>query len=79
MSSFTSPDGDRLTLDFAKAVVRSEGLGGDAIPDYLGISFSGLDAVNHFFGPSSLENEDMVLQLDRTLADLFAFIDDTVG
>jgi predicted AlkP superfamily pyrophosphatase or phosphodiesterase len=74
-----SPDGDRLTLDFAKALVRSEGLGADGIPDYLSISFSGLDAVNHFFGPSSLENEDMVLRLDRTLADLFAFIDDTVG
>jgi len=74
-----SPAGDRLTLDFAKALVRAEGIGSDAIPDYLSISFSGLDAVNHFFGPSSLENEDMVLQLDRTLEDLFAFIDDTVG
>ena len=74
-----SPAGDRLTLDFAKALMRAEGLGGDAIPDYLSISFSGLDAVNHFFGPSSLENEDMVLQLDRTLEDLFAFIDETVG
>ena len=38
-----------------------------------------MDAVNHFFGPSSLENEDVVVQLDRTLADLFAFIDKTVG
>jgi arylsulfatase A-like enzyme len=38
-----------------------------------------VDAVNHFFGPSSLENEDVVVQLDRTLADLFAFIDKTVG
>jgi predicted AlkP superfamily pyrophosphatase or phosphodiesterase len=75
----TSPAGDRLALDFAKALVRAEGMGSDAIPDYLSISFSGLDAVNHFFGPSSLENEDMVLQLDRTLEDLFAFVDDTVG
>ncbi|MBW2408755.1 MAG: alkaline phosphatase family protein, partial [Deltaproteobacteria bacterium] len=31
------------------------------------------------FGPSSLENEDVVVQLDRILADLFAFIDKTVG
>ena len=74
-----SPAGDRLALSFAKALVHAEGLGDDTIPDYLGISFSGLDAVNHFFGPSSLENEDMVLQLDRTLADLFAFIDRTIG
>ena len=46
---------------------------------YLSISFSALDAVNHFFGPSSLENEDVVVQLDRTLSDLFKFINETVG
>jgi predicted AlkP superfamily pyrophosphatase or phosphodiesterase len=75
----SSPFGDRLTLDFAKSLLRAEGLGSDSTPDYLSISLSGVDAVNHFFGPSSLENEDMVLQLDRTLADLFSFIDEAVG
>jgi predicted AlkP superfamily pyrophosphatase or phosphodiesterase len=74
-----SPVGDRLTADFAKALVRAEGLGRDAIPDYLSVSFSGVDAVNHFFGPSSLENEDVVLQLDRTLADFLRFVDGEVG
>ncbi|MBW2208500.1 MAG: alkaline phosphatase family protein, partial [Deltaproteobacteria bacterium] len=74
-----SPIGDKLTLDFSKALVTHEKLGQDGVPDYLSISFSSVDAVNHFFGPSSLENEDVVLQLDRTLADLFAFIDKTVG
>ncbi len=74
-----SPEGDRLTLDFAKALVDGEALGNDNIPDYLSISFSGVDAVNHIFGPASLENEDMLLQLDRTLADLLRFIDKTVG
>jgi predicted AlkP superfamily pyrophosphatase or phosphodiesterase len=74
-----SPVGDQLALDFSKALITNEQLGQDSIPDYLSISFSGVDAVNHFFGPSSLENEDVVVQLDRTLADLFAFIDRTVG
>jgi predicted AlkP superfamily pyrophosphatase or phosphodiesterase len=74
-----SPVGDQLILDFAKALVTAEQLGQDATPDYLSISFSSVDAVNHFFGPSSLENEDVVLQLDRTLADLFGFIDEAVG
>ena len=74
-----SPVGDRLTLDFAKALATAEGLGQDDVPDYLSISFSSVDAVNHFFGPSSLENEDVVLQLDRTLAALFAFVDGLVG
>jgi predicted AlkP superfamily pyrophosphatase or phosphodiesterase len=74
-----SPVGDQLLLDFSKTLVNNEKLGQDEFPDLLSISFSGVDAVNHFFGPSSLENEDVVVQLDRVLADLFAFIDKTVG
>jgi predicted AlkP superfamily pyrophosphatase or phosphodiesterase len=74
-----SPVGDQLLADFAKSLVTNEGLGQDDIPDYLSVSFSGIDAVNHFFGPSSLENEDAVLQLDRTVADFIAFIDEIVG
>ncbi len=74
-----SPVGDELTLSFSKALIANEQLGQDGVPDYLSISFSSVDAVSHFFGPSSLENEDVVLRLDRTLADLFAFIDQAVG
>ncbi len=74
-----SPVGDELTLSFAKALITNEELGRDGVPDYLSISFSGVDAVNHFVGPSSLENEDVVQRLDRTLADLFAFIDQALG
>ena len=74
-----SPIGDRLLLDFSKELVITEKLGQDTVPDYLSISFSGVDAVNHFFGPSSLENEEVVRQLDSTLAELLAFIEDTVG
>jgi predicted AlkP superfamily pyrophosphatase or phosphodiesterase len=74
-----SPKGDALLADFAKSLVLSEKLGKGPAIDFLSVSFSGVDAVNHFFGPASLENEDMVLQLDRTLADLLAFIDDKVG
>jgi len=74
-----SPAGDRLLLDFSKSIITHEKLGQDAVTDYLSISFSGVDAVNHFFGPSSLENEAVVRQLDRTLAELFKFIDKSVG
>jgi len=75
----TSPQGDRLTADFAGHLLVSEQLGRDGVPDYLSVSFSGVDAVNHFFGPSSLETEDMLLQLDRTLAGLLALADEQVG
>lgn len=74
-----SPFGDQLTADFAKRLIDAEGLGDDDVTDFLGVSFSVTDYVGHFFGPSSLEAEDNLLQLDRTLADLFAYVDAEVG
>lgn len=74
-----SPKGDQITYDFAKSLIINEKIGDDDITDYVSISFSGVDAVNHFFGPSSLENEDVVLQLDQTLQHLFSFIDGKIG
>ena len=74
-----SPAGDELTLDFAKTLLISEQLGQDDVPDYLAISFSSTDYVGHLFGASSLETEDNMARLDRTLTDLFEFIDKEVG
>ncbi len=74
-----SPAGDELVLDFAKAALVGEQLGQDNITDYLSVSFSATDYVGHVFGPSSLEGEDNILRLDRTLAALFAFVDSEVG
>lgn len=74
-----SPAGDELTADFAKALVNNEQLGKDDITDYLSVSFSSTDYVSHIFGPSSLEAEENMLRLDRTIADLLAFIDKKVG
>ena len=73
------PAGDRLVLEFTKALVTAEALGQDETPDYLSVSFSSTDYVGHLFGASSLEAEDHMLQLDRTLAELFRFIDEQVG
>jgi Type I phosphodiesterase / nucleotide pyrophosphatase len=76
-----TPVGDALTLDFAKALIENEQLGRNpsGAPDYLQISFSSTDYIGHLFGPSSLETEDNILRLDRTLADLFHFIDEKIG
>ena len=74
-----SPAGDDLTLDFAKTLLDKEQLGRDEVPDYLAISFSSSDYVGHIFGASSLEIEDNLARLDRTLAELFAYIDKKVG
>jgi predicted AlkP superfamily pyrophosphatase or phosphodiesterase len=74
-----SPAGDKLVLDFAKQALVEEQLGEDDIADYLSVSFSATDYVGHVFGPSSLEGEDNILQLDRRIADLLAFVDEKVG
>ncbi len=74
-----SPAGDDLTLTFAKELLQQEQLGQDDAPDYLAISFSSTDYVGHLFGASSLETEDNLAHLDRTLADLFSYIDEKVG
>jgi len=74
-----SPAGDELVLDFAKQALVEEQLGSDAVTDYLSVSFSSTDYVGHVFGPSSLEAEDNILRLDRTLRELFEFVDETIG
>jgi predicted AlkP superfamily pyrophosphatase or phosphodiesterase len=74
-----SPAGDEIVLDFARDLMTAEKVGMDDVLDYLSISFSSTDYVGHFFGPSSLEAEENLHRLDRTLAELFAFVDKTVG
>ncbi|MGD8939350.1 MAG: alkaline phosphatase family protein [Gammaproteobacteria bacterium] len=74
-----SPAGDELTLDFAKTLLDNEQLGQDDVPDYLAVSFSSTDYVGHLFGASSLESEDNIAHLDRTLAELLAYVEQKVG
>jgi predicted AlkP superfamily pyrophosphatase or phosphodiesterase len=74
-----SPAGDELTLEFARALIENEALGADPVTDFLSVSFSSTDYVGHLFGPSSLEAEDNLLRLDRTLAALLAYVDEKVG
>jgi predicted AlkP superfamily pyrophosphatase or phosphodiesterase len=74
-----SPAGDELVLDFTRAALIGEKLGQGEYTDYLSVSFSSTDYIGHVFGPSSLEAEDNILRLDRTLAELLAFVDQQVG
>ena len=74
-----SPAGDELVLDFAKAALVGENLGKGDNTDFLSVSFSSTDYVGHVFGPSSLEAEDNLLRLDRSLAALLGFVDEQVG
>lgn len=75
-----TPFADELTADFAIDLLHQEKLGQDKNKtDYLGISFSGVDAIGHQFGPNSIESEDNLLRLDRTIAKLLQAIDQSVG
>lgn len=74
-----TPYGDELTAEFAKMLISEHQLGKGEHTDYLAISFSVADYVGHMFGPNSLEAEDNLLRLDRTLANLFAFVDERIG
>jgi Type I phosphodiesterase / nucleotide pyrophosphatase len=75
----TSPFGDQLTLDFARAALKGEGLGQDKTPDILSISLSSHDYISHAFGPESRLVHDHLLHVDRQLAAFFKDLDATVG
>ena len=74
-----SPFANEHLVNFAKAAVENERLGVDDVTDLLTISFSSNDLVGHAFGPYSQEVQDMTLRLDRTLAELFNYLDKKVG
>ena len=76
----TSPFLDELTLEFARAAVEGERLGGTAgITDLLGVSLSAHDYINHNYGPESRMSHDHLQRLDRMLADFLTYLDRKLG
>jgi predicted AlkP superfamily pyrophosphatase or phosphodiesterase len=75
----TTPYGNTLTADFAKAAIENEQLGKDDITDFLAVSFSSPDYIGHKFGVNAIEIEDTYLRLDKDLASLFTYLDTKVG
>ncbi len=75
----SSPMMADVLLDFAKAAIDGEQLGRDDVPDLLSISFSSFDRVYHLYGPFSWELQDALLRFDKTLGELLAHLERTVG
>jgi predicted AlkP superfamily pyrophosphatase or phosphodiesterase len=75
----TTPFGNTLSLEFAKAAINAEKLGNDDITDLLALSLSSPDYAGHQFGPNSIEIEDMYLRLDAELEAFFKYLDKQVG
>jgi predicted AlkP superfamily pyrophosphatase or phosphodiesterase len=75
----STPYGNTMTVEMAKAAVTNEQLGADNITDMLAISFSSPDYIGHAWGPNSIEQEDDYLRLDKEIGGFFAFLDAKVG
>jgi predicted AlkP superfamily pyrophosphatase or phosphodiesterase len=75
----TTPMGNTLTAEFAKAAISNEKLGIDNTTDFIAISFSSPDYIGHTFGPNSIEQEDDFRKLDKELGSLLDFLDAKVG
>jgi len=74
-----SPLANQLLAALAEDALIGEGMGTDAVPDLLAVSFSAGDFVGHVFGPDSREATDLLAQLDRLIAHLLSTLDRRVG
>jgi predicted AlkP superfamily pyrophosphatase or phosphodiesterase len=75
----SSPFADTYLTRLAESAVDSLGLGKSGGTDFLGVSYSSVDYVGHAFGPRSREIQDILVRLDKDLAELFAHLDKKVG
>lgn len=75
----STPFGNSLTLDMAKAAIASEQLGKNTATDFLAVSLSSTDYVGHQFGINAVETEDTYLRIDRDLSSFFTYLDSTLG
>lgn len=65
-----TPIGLDLTMSFARAALEGEKLGQRGVTDVLAVSISSTDLVGHLYGPYSHEYQDIVLRMDRAVAQL---------
>ncbi|MFT6851109.1 MAG: putative AlkP superfamily pyrophosphatase or phosphodiesterase [Sphingobacteriales bacterium] len=75
----SSPGGNTILVDLAEEIISSNGLGKDNITDFLSIGFSSPDYVGHYWGTYSMELMDIYARLDKDIARLLKFLDNSVG
>lgn len=75
----STPFGNQLLAEFARAAIEGENLGNGDHPDLLCVSFSSNDYCGHKFGPYSQEVMDITLRLDQQLKEFFAYLDEKFG
>lgn len=75
----STPFGNDLLTDVAKAAMEGEEMGADPVTDFLAISYSTPDYVGHAMGPNSVEVQDVYLRLDKNIEDLLNTLDRKLG
>ncbi|GAB3431887.1 alkaline phosphatase PafA [Niabella aquatica] len=75
----SSPYGNTLTLNFAKAAIDGNNLGSGTTTDFLTINCASTDYVGHKYGPNSIEIEDVYLRLDKELGAFYRYLDQKIG
>lgn len=75
----STPFGNSLTIEMAKAAIAGENLGGNGETDFLAVSFSCTDIIGHQVGPNAVEIEDTYLRLDKDFASFFDYLDQKIG
>ncbi len=75
----STPYGNTLTVEMAKAALLAEDMGKGNATDFLAVSFSSPDYIGHSFGPNSWEMVDDYVRLDDELGRFFTFLDATIG
>ncbi len=74
-----SPLGNELTAELAKAAIAGEQLGQRGETDMLTISFSCTDIIGHRYATHHAKTQEIYVDLDQRLADLFNYLDQTIG
>ncbi|NVJ46998.1 MAG: alkaline phosphatase family protein, partial [Cytophagia bacterium] len=75
----STPWGNTILTEMALAAIDAEGLGSDAISDFLAVSYSSTDYIGHNFGPQSKEVHDLYIKLDKEIERLLNELDQKVG
>lgn len=69
-----TPFGNMLVTDFAREAIILEELGKDDHTDLLTICYDSPRLICEYFGPQSIEVEDMYYKLDREIGELTGFV-----
>ena len=75
----TTPYGNTITLEMAKAALDGEKLGQEDRTDMLAVSLSSTDYIGHRFGTYAIETADTYYRLDKDLEDFISYLDKKVG